>query len=60
MEKVDESRVAAELTRLLNGDNRKSRWLLAGIIGSAIVATLLAPRLGLHLVGRLDLKGEAK
>ena len=49
MEKDDERSVGAELTRLLNGNNRKSRWLLAGIIGSAIVARLLAPRLGLHL-----------
>ena len=49
MEKHDERGVGAELTRLLNGDNPKSRWLLAGIIGSAVVATVLAPRLGLHL-----------
>jgi hypothetical protein len=55
MEKDDEGRVGTELTRLLNGDNRKSRWLLAGMIGTAIVATLLAPRLGWH-VSRLRLQ----
>ena len=48
MEKDDEGGVGAELTRLLSGDNPKSRWLLAGIIGSAMVATWLAPRLGWH------------
>ena len=55
MEKEDEGSVGDELTRLLNGDNRKSRWLLAGMIGTAIVATLLAPRLGWH-VSRLRLQ----
>jgi hypothetical protein len=42
MEKHDEGGVGAELTRLLSGDNRKSRWLLGGIIGTAMVATWLA------------------
>jgi hypothetical protein len=49
MEKDDEGEVGAELTRLLNGDNRKSRWLLAGMIGTAMVATWLTPRLGWHM-----------
>jgi hypothetical protein len=46
MEKHDEGGVGAELTRLLSGENRKSRWLLGGMIGTAMVATWLAPRLG--------------
>ena len=55
MEKHDEGGVGAELTRLLSGDNRKSCWLLGGIIGTAMVATWLAPRLGWH-VSRLRLQ----
>ena len=55
MEKDEKGNVGDELTRLLNGDNRKSRWLLAGIIGTAMVATWLAPRLGWH-VSRLRLQ----
>ena len=46
MDKDHEGGVGAELTRLLNGDNRKSRWLLAGMFVSAMVATWVAPRLG--------------
>jgi hypothetical protein len=57
MEKEDEGGVGTELTRLLSGDNRKSRWLLVGIIGTAMVATWLAPRLGWH-VSRLRLQLE--
>jgi hypothetical protein len=49
MERHDEGGVGAELTRLLSGENRKSRWLLGGIIGTAMVATWLAPRLGWHV-----------
>jgi hypothetical protein len=55
MERHDEAGVGAELTRLLSGDNRKSRWLLGGMIGTAMVATWLAPRLGWH-VSRLRLQ----
>jgi hypothetical protein len=55
MEKDDKGSVGNELTRLLNGDNRKSRWLLAGIIGTTMVARWLAPRLGWH-VSRLRLQ----
>jgi hypothetical protein len=55
MEKHDEGGVGAELTRLLSGDNRKSRWLLGGIIGTAMVATWLVPRLGWQ-VSRLRLQ----
>jgi hypothetical protein len=55
MEKHDEGGVGAELTRLLSGENRKSRWLLAGMFGTATVATWMAPRLGWH-VPRLRLQ----
>ena len=43
--------VGAELSLLLAGKSRKSRWLLGGIVLSAIAARLVAPRLGLHMSG---------
>ena len=46
-----ELEVGAELSLLLAGKTRKSRWLLGGIVLSAIAARLAAPRLGLRLSG---------
>jgi hypothetical protein len=57
MEMHEEGGVRAELTRLLSGENRKSRWLLGAIIGTAMVATWLAPRLAWH-VSQLRLQFE--
>ena len=48
---LEDGTVGAGLSRLLDGKSRKSRWLLGGIVFSAIAARLAAPRLGLLLSG---------
>jgi hypothetical protein len=42
----DDGSVGAELTRLIDGRDPKSRWLLVVIFISAIAARFLLPRLG--------------
>jgi hypothetical protein len=48
---LEDGTVAAGLSLLLDGRSRKSRWLLGGILLSAIAARLVAPRLGLRVSG---------
>jgi hypothetical protein len=48
---LQEGTVGAELGALLDGRSRKSRWLLAAIVFTAIVARLTARRLRVHVSG---------
>jgi hypothetical protein len=48
---LEDGTIGAELSLLLAGKSRKSRWLLGGIVLSAIAARLVAPRLGLRVSG---------
>ncbi len=48
---LEDGTVGAELGPLLDGKSRKSRWVLGGIVLSAIAAKWVAPRLGLRVSG---------
>jgi hypothetical protein len=48
---LEDGTVASELGALLDGKSRKSRWLLGGILFTAVAARLLTRRLGLHVSG---------
>ena len=48
---LEDGTVAAELSPLLDGKSGKSRWLLGGIVLSAIAARWVAPRIGLRVSG---------